>query len=785
MYRVYANDAKARINLGIRRRLAPLLGSDRGRIELLHLLLFSSPGTPFLYYGDEIGMGDNIFLGDRNGVRTPMQWSPDKNAGFSRASPHALYLPIILDPEYHYEAVNVETQQRNPYSLWWWMKRVLTLRKRYRAFGRGSIRFLEPENRKILAFVRQYENETILVIANLSRFAQPARLDLAEFKQTLPVELFGRAEFPPITEEPYVMTLNPHAAFWFLLEPVTGREYSMVSIRAGQTLKVENRWEDILRSDGDSGLEACLLSYIKGRRWFGGKGREVKAVLIRDAIPLPRNSALDSLLFLEVDYVEGDPEQYLLAVSFAAGAEREQIEKDSPQRIIAHMRLERQNAEGILYAATASKPFCQALFEAITRRRSFSGSQGELKTVPTPVLRAGGINDTAALEPVVRQAEQNNTSVFYGDKYFLKLFRRLEVGTNPDLEIGRFLTEQRFPNIAPVAGSIEYKRRNGELVTAGILTEVVPNAKDAWDFTLDTLSRYFERVRTAPAETLVNPLAGAPLLKLAQQEPPESVVALIGTYLEAARLLGQRTGEMHLALASAPEDRIFAPEPFTPFYQRALFQSMRNLAVQNLQLLRRRFDRVPALVRPQAEKVVGLESAILKCLRAVYETRMTARRIRCHGDFHLGQVLYTGKDFVIIDFEGEPARPMGERRIKRSPLRDVAGMIRSFDYVTYAALVNQLELGNLQEEHLPELEPWTGFWYRWVSAVYLRAYLDVLQESDLLPRSKSELSVLLDAHLLEKAVYEIGYEINNRPAWVKIPLRGVLQLIENKGDVIE
>src|SRR3954466_8267056 len=218
MYRVYASQTKARINLGIRRRLAPLLGNDRKRIELLKMLLLSFPGAPVLYYGDEIGMGDNVFLGDRNGVRTPMQWSSDKNAGSSRASPQALYLPIILDPEYHYEAVNIEAQQGNPNSLWWWMKRVLTLRQRHRAFGRGTIQFLQPENRKILAFVRRHEQETILVVANLSRFPQPALLYLSEFKQTMPVELFGRTEFPVVTDKPYFLTLSPHAAFWFTLE---------------------------------------------------------------------------------------------------------------------------------------------------------------------------------------------------------------------------------------------------------------------------------------------------------------------------------------------------------------------------------------------------------------------------------------------------------------------------------------------------------------------------------------------------------------------------------------
>jgi maltose alpha-D-glucosyltransferase/alpha-amylase len=780
MYRVYANDAKARINLGIRRRLAPLLGNDRKRVELLHFLLFSLPGTPFLYYGDEIGMGDNVFLGDRNGVRTPMQWSSDKNAGFSRASPHALYLPIILDPEFHYEAVNVETQKQNPHSLWWWMKRILTLRKRYKAFGRGSIEFLAPENRKILAFIRRYEDETILVVANLSRFSQPVTLDLSAYRQTVPVELFGRSEFPMITEAPYFLTLSPHAAFWFSLEPVSARAGLGPEVRSLEPLAVAGNWEEAVLGDGRAALEGRLAEYLRGRRWFAGKSRAMKSVQIRDVVELPFDSQRALLLFLFVEYIEGDPEEYLLAVSFAEGRDRREIESRSAPLVITRLQLIPQGVEGVLYDAAANRAFSAALLESIVRRRSFRGANGELQASPTPALRAQ-VNGAglAELEPSIGKAEQSNTSIAYGNKLFLKLFRRVEPGLNPDLEIGQFLTAGGFANIPGVAGSLIYRGGAGQESTIGILTELFPNAKDAWVFTLETLSRYFERVRTVPADqTHVDPRADGSLLRLAEQEMPEPVVTLIGTYLEAARLLGQRTGELHLALAADPENRDFAPEPFTPFYQRALFQSMRNLAVHNLKLLRRNIERVPEPLRPLARRVSDSESEILRRLRAVHARPMNARRIRCHGDFHLGQVLYTGKDFIIIDFEGEPARSLSERRIKRPPFRDVAGMIRSFDYAIYSALFNQLELGALQEQHLPLLEPWTGFWYRWVSATFLKAYLRVTRGTGLLPEAREDLEILLDAHLMEKAIYEVAYELNNRPAWIKIPLLGIVQTLE-------
>jgi maltose alpha-D-glucosyltransferase/alpha-amylase len=779
MYRVYATQTKARINLGIRRRLAPLLGNDRKRIELLKMLLLSFPGAPVLYYGDEIGMGDNVFLGDRNGVRTPMQWSSDKNAGFSRASPQALYLPIILDPEYHYEAVNVEAQQGNRHSLLWWMRRVLALRKRHRAFGRGTIQFLQPENRKILAFVRRYESETILVVANLSRFPQPVELDLSEFKQTVPQELFGRTQFPRITEKPYFLTLSPHAMFWFSLEPVAGRAMPSLPGGSAEPLAVPQDWEEILIEQRRAPLESRLFDYLQNQSWFGGKARQLKSVQIRDTIKLPVDSSKVFLLFLLAEYVEGDPEEYFVPLGFATGKDRENLQQRAPGSIMTGLRLEGQSIEGVLYDAVDSDRFCRSLVAAIGRRRSYINGEGELKALATSAWRTFGANQTVS-DDSISKVQQSNTALVIGHKYFLKVLRRMEPGPNPDLELGRFLTERDFPAIAPVAGALKYMRANGEEFTVAILTRFLPGAKNAWEYTLDALGRYFERIGTAVGQPKFAVPAGGPPIGFNQEPVPESVAVLIGTYLEAARLLGQRTGQLHVALASEPDDKDFAPEPFTPFYQRSLFQSMRNLTVHTLLSLRRSIDRVPEAIRPEAEKVIALESAIVKQFKAVHERGIACKRIRCHGNLHLGEILYTGKDFVFIDFEGESARPLGERRIKRSPLNDVAAMLRSFEFTTYAALFNQLDLGTLHEERLPQLEPWTGFWYRWVSSVYLNAYLEVVGKTDLLPRSKEELKVLFDAHLLEKAVYEIGYELKHRPSWLKIPFRAIAKLVEAK-----
>jgi maltose alpha-D-glucosyltransferase/alpha-amylase len=777
MYRVYAHDARARINLGIRRRLAPLLGNDRKRIELLNELLLSLPGTPVLYYGDEIGMGDNMFLGDRNGVRTPMQWSPDKNAGFSRASPQALYLPVILDPEYHYETVNVENQQRNPHSLLWWTKRALALRKRWKAFGHGTLEMLQPDNRKVLAFVRAYEQERILVVANLSRFTQPVSLELSPYKGLAPVELFGRTEFPSISDKPYPLTLSPHSIFWFSLEPASRTQDEAQATRLCQLIEVADSWEEVLLGEAKAQLEFCLPSYLRARRWFGGKGREVKAVGVRETVPLLIEAGQAYLAILLVEYIEGDPEEYLLPLAFSVGEAAEHIQQNSPHLAVSRLRMRQLQQEGLLHDAVASKAFARALLEAISRRRKLRGHEGEVDATNTPALRTLRGNETD-LEVTLAKAEQSNTGMIFGDKFFLKLFRRLDYGMNPDLEVGRFLTERNFPNTPPLAGALEYQRNNGDLMILGTMNGYYPAAKDAWEHTLDSLNRYFERVLTLPQETKVDPLPGGALLELADHDVPTDVAAVLGTFLESSRLLGKRTGEMHLALASDTDNSAFAPEPFTPFYQRALYQSMRNLTVKNMELLQRRRTSLDKEIHPLVDKVLSLENVIVQHLRAVFETRIQARRTRCHGDYHLGQVLYTGKDFIIIDFEGEPARPLGERRLKRSPLRDVAGMIRSFDYVTYAALFRQLELGTLPPEQLPQIEPWTRMWFRWMSAVYLRAYLQTMASADLLPSDRTQLTVLLNAHLLEKAVYEVGYELNNRPTWTKIPLQGILQLLE-------
>jgi maltose alpha-D-glucosyltransferase / alpha-amylase len=776
MYRSYAQDTKARINLGIRRRLAPLLGNNRRKIELMNGLLLSLPGTPVLYYGDEIGMGDNFYLGDRNGVRTPMQWSPDRNAGFSRANSQQLYSPVIIDPEYHYEAVNVEVQQNSPQSLLWWTKRLLSVRKQCRAFGRGVLEFLYPDNNKVLAFLRRYEDETVLVVANLSRFAQHVDLDLRAFRGRVPVEMFGSTPFPPVADAPYPLALGPHGFYWFALQTARTGALQETAAQPAPSLPWSGSLRDLLE-DGRGTLERALPEILRRRPWFAGAARIVESAAIVDVLPVTDDGRL---LLVRTDYTEGESDVYAVTVARAEGKAAEDLAAQSPAAVMAW--LEGPPSPALLYDAVYDRHFGAALLD-LMGPRGIKGEGGELEGWCVKEVRKARAPRPGQPPGAYAVSDQRITSLTFGTRFVLRLLRRLEVGVNSEIEIARFLTERAgYAHTPPVLGALDYQPGRHDAMTVAFLHTFVPHEGDAWRFTHDDLGRFFERVLARPATEGPGPppLPTEGLVELALREIPGAARAAIGTYLDAAALLGQRTAELHLALASDPIDPAFAPEVFASLYQRSLVQSMRNLARQVLGRLGRQEHSLPEAARAEAQRVLQMETDILRRLRAPLERRFTGLRTRYHGNHHLGQVLYTGKDFVLLAFEGEPGRSVGDRRIKRSPLRDVASMLRSFHYAIAHMFAGRVSSGALRREDLPALEPWGQFWRVWVSVAFLKRYLETAGQAPFLPKSREELQDTLNAYRLEKALAELGFELEHRPDWVRFPLQGILDLIDKR-----
>jgi maltose alpha-D-glucosyltransferase/alpha-amylase len=780
MYRVYAADPQARINLGIRRRLAPLLGNDRRRIELMNGLLFSLPGTPVIYYGDEIGMGDNVYVGDRNGVRTPMQWSSDRNAGFSAANRQRLYLPVVTDPEYHHEAVNVEAQQSNPHSLLWWMKRVIALRKRHPAFGRGSLRFLHPENRRILAYIREYQDETILVIANLSRYAQWTELPLGDYEGRVPVELFGSVEFPRVGAEPYLVNLGPHSFLWFRLtaDPLT-EELSAAS----RTDLPELAWSGdlvkmLLRGSGD--VADVLLRWMLQRRWYRGKARQVQTAKVVDAITLPSAQPPAAVALLLVEYRDAEPETYVLPLATDEGFDAVDILAEAPHGAIAKL-VGGAGSARLLDGALVPGVF-EALLGIVSGRRHLHGSKGDLIGLAVRGLRSqsGPLPESMIATPL--RADHSNSSAVYSDRLVMKVYRTLEDGPNPDLEVPRFLVEHGFKHVPPVLGSVEVRRAGTSSATLAMLQAFVPHEGNLWEATIQATEAY---LRDAEAESIVPEReddSDTFLLDLSRREAPEAAHRLMGTSMQTARIVGERIGQMHATLASADaSDAIFAPEPMTQLHVRGMYQSIRRSVSESMEMLQARRSTLPPHDQLAAGALLDSADRIEALLTRLREVDCDGDRIRIHGDLHLGQVLDTGSDVMIIDFEGEPGRRLSERRLKRPALTDLAGMIRSYHSAAdWPRLKRRLDEGDGHDSSV--LAAWSTFWAQWASASCIAGYRSATEGAAFLPSTDLAWSVLLKSLLVAKACYEVRYELGSRPEWVGIPIAGLRALIGDGPD---
>jgi maltose alpha-D-glucosyltransferase/alpha-amylase len=752
LWSFYAAERRARINLGIRRRLAPLLENDRRKIELMKSLVLSMPGTPVLYYGDEIGMGDNIYLGDRDGVRTPMQWSPDRNGGFSRANPAKLFLPSVQDPIYGFDAINVEAQTQSQTSLLNWTRRMIAIRNNSLALGRGSLQFLYPTNRKVLAWIRELEGERVLCVANLSRAPQAVQLDLSEFRSAVPIELTGGSEFPAIGELPYLLTLPSYGFYWFSLSAAhAGTIGPQPEAPELFTLVLTGGVETLMAGRERTAFERTVAPrFIGTRRWFAAKGSRIKSVHVVDSASMKDAGGEARFLLprIAVHLANGERQDYFVPVAVDEGREDEALMP------FAVARVRRGPRTGLLFGAAAAPAFAVSVIEAMREGREMESESGKLV-----------FSTTSAFDPEITveagevrrlSAEQSNTSIAIGSKMMLKLLRRLQPGIHPEIEVGRFLTEKaKFANTPALLGVLEHVDEDGHRTALAVLQKFVPNQGDAWTLMLEGLRRDFETVVLAP-----------------ESEAPSAQEAF-ASHLRWAELLARRTAEMHGAFAIETDDPAFAAEPFTHADLHALGDDTRHQAERAF----RGLDGLAGRAANNAStELAGRRREVEEVIQALTaRPPVGATKTRIHGDYHLGQILASEGDLVIVDFEGEPSRPADERREKATPLRDVAGMLRSFAYGA-ETVIREIasRFADSEERARRAAMEWRGM----IDAAFLDGYADAIASSRAAVSNPETHTRLLQLSLLTKALYEVDYEVNNRPDWIEIPARGVLNILD-------
>jgi maltose alpha-D-glucosyltransferase/alpha-amylase len=751
LWSTYANDPRARINVGIRRRLAPLMDNDRRKIELMDSLLLSFPGTPIIYYGDEIGMGDNIYLGDRNGVRTPMQWTPDRNGGFSRADPARLYAPTIMDPVYGYESVNVEAQSRSLSSLLSATKRLIAVRKSTLAFGRGTMTFIRPANRSVLAYVRQYGDEVILCVANLSRSAQATELDLSAWKDRIPLEMLGRTHFPAIGELPYMITLAPYGFYWFQLrerekservEPTAVPEFETLVVPLGAT------WMSLARTRGVFEREV-LPEYLARTRWYPERSAKAIHPTLTSAVPFcDIGDNRPWLAFFEATTAHGTTGRYVLPMQIEWV--RFDRERYNPRAFSAV----RQGArEGTLLDVATDQIFIALLLRNLRESLTVEENGSILEFRPTAKLADRTIKPPVHIRAV--ETEQTNSTALVDSDYVAKIYRKLETGINPEIEVGRFLTEVAgFANAPALLGSVELVEGNNRSAIA-VVHAFVENQGDAWTVTSAYLDRFIEEQRL---------LAASEHHGKSEEQVP---------YLRYMSQTGRRVAEMHLAFAVSDEYPDFAPEPTRPDDVRQWIEDSTARAERVFDALAQRRDTAREADRQLIDQMLALRATITDRLSMLLPPDIDGLKIRHHGDFHLGQMLIVKDDIFIIDFEGEPRRTLAERRRKAPAARDVAGLIRSIDYSATAAFERALKVAPDEQGRLG------GALMEWrdrAVAAFLAAYRVNMTNARLWPADPLAAGQMLDFFLLEKAFYEVEYELAHRPEWLRVPLTGMLRI---------
>ena len=755
LWSTYANDPRARINVGIRRRLAPLMDNDRRKIELMNSLLMSFPGTPILYYGDEIGMGDNIYLGDRNGVRTPMQWTSDRNGGFSRSDPARLYAPMIMDPVYGYEAVNVEAQSRSLGSLLSATKKLIAVRKSTLAFGRGSMTFVRPENRSVLAYVRQYRDEVILCVANLSRSAQATELDLSAWKDRIPLEMLGRSRFPAIGELPYMITLGPYGFYWFQLqppdksEPVRPRavpEFETLVVPVGSTWVSLARERSMFEND-------ALPAHLARTRWYPERTpRAIRPTLV-SAIPFADiGDNRPYVAFFEAKQ-QGQTARYALPMQI------EWVRFDREHYNPRALAAVRQGArEGTLLDVATDPIFIGLMLRNLRERLTVDESEQGIKLEFRPTSK---FDDNSVREPTrVRSAESEfpASSALVDHDFAFKLYRKLESGTHPAIEMGRFLTDvAHFANAPCLLGTAELIDPDGGRCALATLHAQVQNQGDAWTVTSGYLDRFVEERR------------------LLQDGDGEEQVPL-----RRMTQIGRRLAELHLVLAAEIGDADFTPQPIGHADWQRWKQQISDGADRGLEALKLYRSSLRETDRPLIEQFAAQKVALSGILNALPPQDLALMAIRHHGNFALGQVLIVKDDVFITGFEGEAGRTLAQRRRKMPAVRDVAGLIHSIETAAEAALRRALTLA--PDEH-GRLAVRLGEWRDRSVEAFLSGYRETMNDAHLWPDDPWVAQQLIDFFLLEKAIYEIEYEAAHRVDRLHFPLAAILRMLAQQPTV--